>query len=110
MYRVIVCEHSFVFLYNIHILLWGRAGSSKHRSWRRSLCGDSYLTISFFIHKHICNRHVNKIKKTKTKMHETAVRCKTVTHLTSVRLSSMMKWHVHLNQIYYRIVYQAVFY
>ena len=29
-----------------------------------------------FIHKHISNRHIKKIKKTKTEIHITVVRCK----------------------------------
>ena len=35
-----------------------------------------YFFIFLFIHKHICNRHINKIKKTKAKIHKTVVRCK----------------------------------
>ena len=31
---------------------------------------------SFFLYKHIYNRHINKIKKTKTKVHITVVRYK----------------------------------
>ena len=35
-----------------------------------------YTYIYIFIHKHIYNRHINKIKKTETKIHLTAIRYK----------------------------------
>ena len=39
---------------------------------------DNYVLVRIFllIHTHISNRHINKIKRTKTKIHITAIRCK----------------------------------
>ena len=33
------------------------------------------LVFLLFIHKHIYNRHINKIKKAKTKIHKTVISC-----------------------------------
>ena len=38
----------------------------------RSLCETFFL----FIQKHIYNGHINKMKKSKTKIHITVIRCK----------------------------------
>ena len=36
----------------------------------------AYLFFSLFIQKHIYNGHINKIKKSKTKIHITVIKCK----------------------------------
>ena len=37
---------------------------------------SDYTDFFLFIYKHIYNRHIDKIKKTKTKIHKTVIRCK----------------------------------
>ena len=40
------------------------------------LFGWGFFVFVLFIQKHIYNGHINKMKKTKTKIHITVIRCK----------------------------------
>ena len=55
------------------------------------------LYIFSFIHKHIDNRHINEIKKTKTKKHITVTKCKTAIAL-EIKLKEIQLqnyWVIH---------------
>ena len=60
------------------------------------------IFLLLFIHKHIYNRHINKIKKTKTKIHITVISCKaTITPETQLKEEQLQnEWVIQGLKIY----------